>query len=374
MIALSGGNPGLRCGRLAAATLEYMALAGGLAVATASSDDVMKRVCKTIAILSGLLVTFTAASSILRWTQGKDLPLPKGGYASGILDGKLVLAGGTYWKDNQKLWLDEVVAYDPSRDTWEKLPPLPRLLAYGASATFQETFYVLGGAGPEKPDRAGYRLEKQAGKYGWSEFTPLPADRCYAKAVVAGDRLYLIAGSENANDLSTATRSLLSVGLSEKHPQWKTLAPIPGEGRAIHAVAACKGSIFVFGGCYSDGQGIHNLASAYRYDPSSDRWTRLKDAPAPVRAWSASSPDDRIIFLFAGFASPTPSDPSIPQAGQFERRVYRYDTVSDEYQEVAPLPHAVADIAFHYLRGAFYGSGGEPRGRARTGHTYVGRF
>ena len=327
-----------------------------------------------LSFLAGFLVALSATTPSLRWTQGKDLLLPKGGYASGILDGKLILAGGTHWKNDKKLWLDEVVAYDPHHDAWESLPPLPRPLAYGASATQGETFYFLGGTGPEKPERAGYRLNKHTGKYRWDQFTGLPSNRCYAKAAILKDRLYLVAGSENVTDLSTASNTLLFLSLSDKKPEWKTLASIPGAGRAIFAATACNGHIYVFGGCYSDAKGIHNLASAYRYDPAADHWTRLKDSPAPVRAWSASSPDDRFIFLFAGFADATPSDPSIPQGGQFEKRVYRYDTVSNEYQEISPLPHANADISFHFFQGAFYGSGGEPKGRARSAHTYIGRF
>ena len=63
-------------------------------------------------LLAGAAVTSTT-NSTLRWNQGKDLLFPKGSYGSGFLDGKLVLAGGTDWKDDKKLWLDEVVAYDP---------------------------------------------------------------------------------------------------------------------------------------------------------------------------------------------------------------------------------------------------------------------
>jgi len=46
---------------------------------------------------------------------GQRSSVTKGGYGSGFLDGKLILAGGTHWRDDKKLWLDEVVAYDPER-------------------------------------------------------------------------------------------------------------------------------------------------------------------------------------------------------------------------------------------------------------------
>jgi hypothetical protein len=324
-------------------------------------------------LLAGVAVT-SSTHTILRWKQGKDLLLPKGGYGSGFLDGKLVLAGGTHWKDDKKLWLDEVVAYDPAGDKWETLTPLPKPLAYGASAAREGVFYFVGGAGPENAERAGYRLRREDGNYRWQQFTTLPMDRCYSKAVILKNELFLVGGGDSVADLSTASSILLSASLSEQTPVWKTRSPIPGEGRAVFAAATCSGNIYVFGGCNADASGVRNLASAYRYDPTLDRWSRLKDTPAPVRAWSASSPDERFIFLFAGYSSPTSSDPTIPKEGQFEKRVYRYDTLKDEYHEVSPLPYANADISFHFFKGVAYGAGGEPKGKARSPWTFIGQF
>jgi N-acetylneuraminic acid mutarotase len=326
-----------------------------------------------LCLLAGGALT-SSTRSILLWKQGKELFLPKGGYGSGILDGKLILAGGTHWKDDKKLWLDEVVAYDPQADKWGTLTPLPKPLAYGASVAHEGAFYFVGGAGPEHAERAGYRLRRQDGKYQWEQFTTLPMDRCYSKAAILKNELFLVAGGDSVADLSTASSILLSASLSEQKPVWKTRSPIPGEGRAVFAAATCNGKLYVFGGCNADADGVRNLASAYRYDPALDRWSRLKDTPAPVRAWSASSPDKRFIFLFAGFSSPTPSDPTIPKDGQFEKRVYRYDTVNDDYQEVAPLPYANADISFHFFKGVAYGAGGEPKGKARSPWTFIGEF
>jgi N-acetylneuraminic acid mutarotase len=310
----------------------------------------------------------------IQWTQGADLPLGRGGYASGVLNGSLVLAGGTYWKSGKKLWLDEVVAYRPPANRWEMLSPLPKPLAYGAAATHDGAFYYVGGAGPEVAERTCYRLIKRKIGYQWEAISPLPKDRVYARAVVVGQQLYLTGGTDHPSRLDTASSELMVLPLSDSKTSWRLLSPIPDQGRAVLAAAACAGKIYVFGGCYADAEGrLINLASAYRYDPVSDQWTRLKDTPAATRAWSACALDDRYICLFGGYAIlGHPS--STAEAGQFERRVLRYDTVRDEYVEVDSLPKANADMSFHFLKGAFYGAGGEPKGRERAPWTFVGKI
>ncbi len=332
-----------------------------------------KSISTVLICLLMLMTTLSPASPVLSWKEGKKLALAKGGYASGIFDGKLLLAGGTHWKDDTKLWTNAVVAYDPTRDQWQVFPPLPKALAYGASAVDEAAFYFLGGAGPENLERAGYRLKRQGSAYRWEEFTQLPVDRAYSRAVVLDGQLFLVGGSQSVTDLSKASRALLSLSLKKPNATWKTLRPMPGEGRAVFAAASCNGKLYVFGGCLVDGGEVRNLASAYQYDPGADQWTRLHDVPAPTRAWSASSADGRFIFLFGGYSN-SPDPKASTQNGQFENRVYRYDTERDAYHEMSPLPFANADMSFHFLKSAFYGAGGEPLQKARAAWTFIGQL
>ncbi len=185
----------------------------------------MKWISAILISLTALMMTLSAAGPVLNWKEGKKLTLAKGGYASGIFNGKLLLAGGTHWKDDKKLWTDEVVAYDPDRDQWEMFPPLPKALAYGASAADEGAFYFLGGAGPEKAERAGYRLKRQGSTYRWEEFTQLPMDRSYSRAVILDGQLFLAGGSDSVNDLSKASTALLSLSLKTPKATWKIASP-----------------------------------------------------------------------------------------------------------------------------------------------------
>ena len=328
----------------------------------------------SLPFLAFAAMTLLGIAPALRWKLGRDLPLPKGGYGSGFLDGKLILTGGTHWKDGNKLWLDETVAYDPRADRWESLPPLPKPLAYAASASDGHTFYFLGGAGPETSERRSYRLKLENGRYRWEPFTELPMDRCYARAVILNGQLLVIGGTTNLSDLSTASTSLLALSLSDARATWKTLSPMPGEGRAVFAAAACGGKLFVFGGCTADAKGnVRNLSSACQYDPLLNRWSQLRDVPVPTRGWAASAADDRYVYLFGGYSVSESRDSGPAQEGQFENRVYRYDTVRGDYEETTPMPHASSDISFHYFDGAFYGGGGEPKMKARSPWIFIGK-
>jgi N-acetylneuraminic acid mutarotase len=328
----------------------------------------------SLPLLAFAAMTLLGIAPVLRWKLGRDLPVPKGGYGSGFLNGKLILAGGTHWKDGEKLWMDETIAYDPRADRWESLPPLPKPLAYAASASDGIAFYFLGGAGPDTSERKSYPLKLENGRYLWEPFTELPMDRCYARAVILNGQLLVIGGTTNLADLSTASTSVLAVSLSDARATWKTLNPMPGEGRAVFAAAVCAGKLFVFGGCTADTKGnVRNLSSACQYDPSLNRWSQLKDVPVPTRGWGASAADDRYVYLFGGYSISESRDSGPAQEGQFENRVYRYDTVQGDYEEATPMPHASSDISFHYFDGAFYGGGGEPKMKARSPWIFIGK-
>lgn len=322
------------------------------------------------ALAAGILQsTCSVPPPILEWESRAPLPSPRGSYVSGFVNDRLVLAGGTVWRDNVKRWLDDVAAYDPIADAWETLPPLPRPVGYAAGATADGSLYVLGGDGPDAPEPACFRLRTADGGYRWDEIPPPPAHRSYAQAVVVGDELYLLGGSETFSDLTTASSDVFKRSLARDESPWEPVSPIPGDGRAIFTAAVAGGSIYVFGGCNADADGrLQNLRSAYAYDPAADRWRKLAEAPVPTRAWSAAALDERYIFLFGGYSGDTDA------TGRFESRVYRYDAELNRYDEMPAMPSPNCDIAFHLWRGAFHGAGGEPGPKRRSNANWRARL
>ena len=314
----------------------------------------------------------------IKWRQGAELPLGRGSYASGIVEGRLILAGGTYWRQDRKQWLDETVAYEIGRDRWTQIARLPKPLAYGAGVVWRDEFYYLGGGGPEEAERYGYRLRNKAGNYAWEGFTELPRGFAVGAAQILDNRLYLIGGA--GAKLETASPAVFSLNLSDSSSVWRSLEPIPGPGRALMASAVCASHIFIFGGMAfdTDGQRV-NLRSAWRYSPGLNEWRRLRDVPIATRAWSASAGKHGYIYLLGGYSdssyeSSGNESPGGRPEGQFVNRVWRYDTQKDEYLELNPLPHALCDVSFHPYRQALYGAGGEPGPKMRAPWTFIGEI
>jgi hypothetical protein len=74
-----------------------------------------------------------------------DLPVGRKGAASGILDGKWVLAGGTEAGDNS------AIAWDPATNTWNPITPMLHGRKDLAGGTIGTAFYAVGGDGDSGP-------------------------------------------------------------------------------------------------------------------------------------------------------------------------------------------------------------------------------
>lgn len=350
--------------------------------------------------------TLSSAEVVVQWREGTPLPLPKGGAAVGWAEGRLILAGGTWWEnvpDSRatpakgslpvKRWSATVHAYDPTSDTWSTLPDLPHPVGYGVGAVVGGTFYVLGGANEQQSFTDCFRLVRKGEKltpveelereeaggssaspgvrYVWQTIPSLPEPRVFAGAGAIGDTLYLVGGARDPNDLSAVSNSLWSIQPAQPHGGWQTLPPLPGPPRGGAATVVCANHLFVFGGFYLNPQGqIENLADAYLYSPGLRKWQRLSTAPAAVRGWGAVALQNRFILLCGGYATvgfstTGPMEDFIPD-------VLVYDVRTNRYTYSTPLPHAVMDAPPVGVGNTIYLAGGEDRPRHRAPWTIIG--
>jgi N-acetylneuraminic acid mutarotase len=291
--------------------------------------------------IAAALVGGSAAAQELNWREMAELPRPVAGYMAGVVRGKLLIVGGSYWENKQKHWADLVQAFDRGSNTWSNLAPLPAPRSDAASTTLGDDLYCFGG-GSEKEARAD-ALVLHNGKWSKVDGADLPEPRLYAVAITSGGWIYVLGGISKAGDYKAMSNAFWRWRPGAK--KWETLEPLPGPGRISHAMAEIEGNIYVFGGATTGPQDVENLKDAYKYDPKIGKWIKLPDLSVANRAWWAVGVGKRALLL-AGYTN------------DFAKDVYWYDAAHG-LQPAGSLPHGLADTKFFRIGNLVVGAGGE---------------
>ena len=274
-------------------------------------------IATTTLALGGATVNMT-------WKELQPMPVGVAGGAVGLVADAILYAGGTTWSDGKKLWLRDVRRYDLTSRAWATGPPLPEPLAYGAfvqSATGIEVsgIEVFGGLNQSGSSRNSRRLDR--GAKAWSSAGTLPQDSALGTAELVGEALYLLGGCPDAADLS---RCASTVWRRDKHDEWTRVTEMPDGAVALRAGAVQAGRIYVFGGCLAASPtAVRNLDHAWRYDPATANWQKLRPVPEPVRGASAVAVDDHRILLVGGYT-----------ASEFSDRAWIYNSENDSYESL----------------------------------------
>ena len=315
----------------------------------------------------------------LQWTKSTPFPEPRTDYAAGVLDGKLVIAGGTYWEGSKGHWVKKhfspsTHAFDPITQVWEKLPDLPTPLGYAASAVVGNKLFVLGGYTGTEVSRKIYTLARTPSGYAWKDFGVLPVDRVFAGAVSVGRRIYLLGGTTQFEPLDptgtcctskTATNSFMVLDTTRPEKGWSQLAPLPDPRRWGFSTATEGKSIWMFGGTFQaksqDPIANYNTL-VFRYDIAQVRWEAMKPLPEANPKAGPPSPvvvNEKIILITN------------------IKKVWQLDLRTLEYSELSPLPEAASVDKFVWLKDRIIGAGGEndiEGPRRRSEWTFIGRF
>ena len=112
---------------------------------------------------------------------------------------------------------------------------------------------------------------------------------------------------------------------------WTELAAAPmprfeGQGEVV------DNKLFVFGGFATST--ITTTAQAHAFDSTTGTWSRLADVPLPM-THSGSASDGALVYLAGGFVGDWKGT-STPVS----RKVFVYDTVSNTWSSITPLPQA----------------------------------
>ncbi len=135
------------------------------------------------------------------WEELPPLPVPNGGFISGALDGKIVVAGGVTWKGDTKIWLDQIWTYDPQAKAWRETGRLPAPLAYSVSGDMGSALWFASGSSGDVTHRSLWRMDP-----GQPPRVVAKLDRgfVYAAGALIGHTLYAAGGADEQELLRNA--------------------------------------------------------------------------------------------------------------------------------------------------------------------------
>lgn len=236
------------------------------------------------------------------WEAMPSLPEARHHPLLAVLDGRLLAVGGfsatpeAIWTMQAQCWL-----LDRSAKAWREGPVLPVPQAEVAGGVLDGKLIVAGGRTPwdgrngqyadHRDTGAAWVLEKGARR--WAPIPPLPTPRNSSAAAVLGTRLH-VAGGRVVRE-----GGLVNLAVHEAwdpaRDRWVTLAPMP-EPRGGHAAAVLGGRLFCFGGESFGPQGrAHD--EVFAYDPAADRWETAAPMPKPLHGLGAVAADGAIHLL-----------------------------------------------------------------------------
>jgi N-acetylneuraminic acid mutarotase len=242
-------------------------------------------------VISSVVAVAAAAAA---WVAGAPLEAPRTEVAAAPLGGRIVVVGGLLKSGGNSRRVD---AYDPRRDSWERLPDLPVSVDHAAAASWRGRLVVVGGyAADREPLRAAFLFDGRR----WRRLPPPPEERAAAAAAATADGRVWIVGGRTRSGLATG-----ALALDLRSLRWRIVAgPRPREHLAATALG---GRVYAVAGRRS---GLDtNLATIEAYDPPANRWTRLPDLPDARGGTGAAAIAGQIVSV--GGESPPGTNASV---------------------------------------------------------------
>lgn len=276
------------------------------------------------------------------WNERAPYPLPRAGCAAGVVDGKVIIAGGTFWREGQKFWCDQVDAFDPSANRWTSAAPLPKAHGDAAAVSCNDRLYVIGGGAGGLPTAEVWSYH--AGAWSPEPQMTLPAARRTAVATELDGTLYLLGGlAGTGTDFASATPTVWAASPGKA---WRVLAPMPGPVRFNTAIGGVAGRIIVTGGCTVEQGVVRNLDDILAYDPLTNAWSQLGRLPFAMRGACGLVHAGRLLVI-GGYTD------------KFETSILSVHPQTAEVLSVGRLPHGLADTRFLTLGSRLIGVTGE---------------
>ena len=299
-----------------------------------------------------LLLLLIRCATLAAWEPLPPLPAPNGGCSAGVLKGKIVVLGGTNWKDNTKHWLDDMWMFDPTAREWRSLGKLPHRLTCAVVSEWKGDLILAGGFDGTQARNEVWRVKASG------SVENAGALSCRSAAAMGGminNSLIFVGGCANPSDFQGPRKDA-----QQLQPGKGTSSTVPfptTEALCLAANVAARNELFMFGGATLDASNrTVNFSKAWAYSPHRAGWRPLRPLPIAVRGAAAVQLDRRHILVAGGYGG----DPE-----NFVASIFIYDCERDTYSRTADLP-IPALVALARSGDFVYVLGGEDRMKHRT--------
>lgn len=229
------------------------------------------------------------------WALGPPLPLPLHHTMAAVADGKLYIIGGEAGNPapGQSVFQNGTYMLDEEQDAWVPRAPMPTTRSGGGSGVIDGKIYVAGGRPPHGHDFAVYDPATDT----WTELPNVPTQRNHLGVEAINGKLY-VAGGRFGGGVGSEMTDVLEI-YDPATNSWsegaRLLAP-----RAGVTAAVANGCLYLIGGEGNDAhpQGVFDLNE--RYDPVTDTWHSHAPLPLAMHGITGAAFVDGWIYVPGG--------------------------------------------------------------------------
>jgi N-acetylneuraminic acid mutarotase len=225
-----------------------------------------------------------------KWTKKKPMALPAHHISCIEYNGKIYVFGGFVAPTSGiPAWvpINNSFEYDPAKDSWKALAPMPTKRGAAVAAAVGDKIYVIGGATtapgetnpaihPTYPQRVLSTVQEYDPKTNiWRERSPMPTPRNHTAAGVVNGKIYVIGGRIGAAFIGPSSDLNNVEGYDPATDKWgPPLAKMPTARSAV-ASGVYNGKIYIAGGEWQNATEQTVFRAFEAYDPAANTWSVL---------------------------------------------------------------------------------------------------
>jgi N-acetylneuraminic acid mutarotase len=217
------------------------------------------------------------AFGTIGWKSGAASPITRAEAARAVVNNRMYVFGGYYNAAIQATPRCDV--YDPAANTWKRIADMPVAMTHQGMIVDGTTVWLVGGYVGDHPGPGSTMVWKyDTLKNAWSRGPSLPEARGAGAAAIVGRTIHFFGGMNKERTVDMGTH--WSLNLDDQAAGWKRLADMPNPRNHLTGIAY-GGKVYAIGGHYQQEKAAVTQREVDRYDPATNKWTRVADTPTP---------------------------------------------------------------------------------------------